>query len=344
MSITPDFSTFKKEYEAGRNQVIFSKLTSDLDTPVSIMLKLAGAKKNSFILESVTGGETRGRYSIIGMEPDLIWKCEGNRSFISSGNNEFTHIKGNPLNVFRDLLKQSAINLPEDLPQASAGLFGYFGYDMVRHVEDLPNVNPDKIGLPDAIFIRPSIIAVLDGVKGEVILVSPVFYNKNTSSNQAFEKALKKIEDAIYELRKQIVTNRNLGKSGEIEEPSSNFTKEEYKSAVKKAKAYINQGDIFQVVPSQRWTQKFPYSPFSLYRSLRMTNPSPFMFFFNFGNFQVIGASPEILVRVFGNEVTIRPIAGTRPRGNTPEEDKALEEDLLADKKELAEHLNKMLC
>ena len=339
MSITPDFSTFKKEYEAGRNQVIFSKLTSDLDTPVSIMLKLAEAKKNSFILESVTGGETRGRYSIIGMEPDLIWKCEGSQSFISSGNDEFKHIEGNPLNVFRGLLKQSAINLPEDLPQASAGLFGYFGYDMVRHVEDLPNVNPDKIGLPDAIFIRPSIIAVLDGVKGEVILVSPVFYNKNTSSNQAFEKALKKIEDAIYELRKQIVTNRNLGKSGEIEEPSSNFTKEEYKSAVKKAKAYINQGDIFQVVPSQRWTQKFPYSPFSLYRSLRRTNPSPFMFFFNFGNFQVIGASPEILVRVFGNEVTVRPIAGTRPRGNTTEEDKELEEDLLADKKELAEHL-----
>ena len=162
MSITPDFSSFKKEYEAGRNQIIFSKLTSDLDTPVSIMLKLAGAKKNSFILESVTGGETRGRYSIIGMEPDLIWKCEGDRSFVSSGNNEFKHVEGNPLNIFRDLLKQSAINLPEDLPQASAGLFGYFGYDMVRHVEDLPNVNPDKIGLPDAMFIRPSIIAVLD--------------------------------------------------------------------------------------------------------------------------------------------------------------------------------------
>ncbi len=339
MSITPDFSKFKKEYEAGHNQVIFAKLTSDLDTPVSIMLKLAGAKKNSFILESVTGGETRGRYSIIGMEPDLIWKCEGDKSFINSGNNGFTHLEGNPLSIFRNLLKQSSIDLPEDLPQASAGLFGYFGYDMVRHVEELPNINPDKIGLPDGMFIRPSIIAVLDGVKGEVILVSPVFYNQETSSNQAFKKAQNKIEDAIFELKKQIISNRNLGKPGEIEEPSSNFTKEEYKSAVKKAKAYINQGDIFQVVPSQRWTQKFPYSPFALYRSLRRTNPSPFMFFFNFGDFQVIGASPEILVRVFGKEVTVRPIAGTRPRGKTPEEDKALEADLLADKKELAEHL-----
>ena len=130
MSITPNFSRFKKEYEAGQNQVIFAKLTSDLDTPVSIMLKLAGAKENSFILESVTGGETRGRYSIIGMEPDLIWKCEGDQSFLSLENNEFKHVEGNPLSIFRNLLKKSAINLPEDLPQASAGLFGYFGYDL----------------------------------------------------------------------------------------------------------------------------------------------------------------------------------------------------------------------
>ena len=339
MTVSPNFSDFQKEYEAGRNQVVFSKLTSDLETPVSIMLKLAGAKKNSFILESVTGGETRGRYSIIGMEPDLIWKCEGNHSFHSSGKDEFTNIKGNPLTVFRNILEQSKINLPDDLPQASAGLFGYFGYDMVRHVEDLPNTNPDKIGLPDAMFIRPTIIAVLDGVKGEVILVSPVFCDTQTSCKIAYERAQSKISKAVFELKKQIITNRNLGKSGKIEEPSSNLTKEEYKSAVKKAKAYIKQGDIFQVVPSQRWTQSFSYSPFSLYRSLRRTNPSPFMFFFNFGNFQVIGASPEILVRVFGNEVTIRPIAGTRPRGATPEEDKALEADLLADKKELAEHL-----
>ena len=339
MTVSPNFSDFQKEYEAGRNQVVFSKLTSDLETPVSIMLKLAGAKKNSFILESVTGGETRGRYSIIGMEPDLIWKCEGNHSFHSSGKDEFTNIKGNPLTVFRNILEQSKINLPDDLPQASAGLFGYFGYDMVRHVEDLPNINPDKIGLPDAMFIRPTIIAVLDGVKGEVILVSPVFCDTQTSCKIAYERAQSKISKAVFELKKQISTNRNLGKSGKIEEPSSNLTKEEYKSAVKKAKAYIKQGDIFQVVPSQRWTQSFSYSPFSLYRSLRRTNPSPFMFFFNFGNFQVIGASPEILVRVFGNEVTIRPIAGTRPRGATPEEDKALEADLLADKKELAEHL-----
>ncbi len=339
MSLTPEFTTFEKEYKSGRNQVVYSKLTSDLDTPVSIMLKLAGAKKNSFILESVTGGEIRGRYSIIGMDPDLIWKCEEEQSFLSSGDSVFKPISGQPLSVFRDLLQQSVINLPKELPQSSAGLFGYFGYDMVRHVENLPNLNKDTIGLPDAMFIRPSIIAVLDGVKGEVILVAPVFYEPKVDEKEAFKKAKEKISSAILELKKQTITDRNLGTPGEMEEPTSNFTKDEYKAAVNKAKNYINNGDIFQVVPSQRWTQNFSYSPFSLYRSLRRTNPSPFMFYFNFGEFQVIGASPEILVRVFGREVTVRPIAGTRPRGKTPEEDKQLEEDLLADKKELAEHL-----
>ena len=339
MSLTPEFTTFEKEYKSGRNQVVYSKLTSDLDTPVSIMLKLAGAKKNSFILESVTGGEIRGRYSIIGMDPDLIWKCEEEQSFLSSGDSVFKPISGQPLSVFRDLLQQSVINLPKELPQSSAGLFGYFGYDMVRHVENLPNSNKDTIGLPDAMFIRPSIIAVLDGVKGEVILVAPVFYEPKVDEKEAFKKAKEKISSAILELKKQTITDRNLGTPGEMEEPTSNFTKDEYKAAVNKAKNYINNGDIFQVVPSQRWTQNFSYSPFSLYRSLRRTNPSPFMFYFNFGEFQVIGASPEILVRVFGKEVTVRPIAGTRPRGKTPEEDKQLEEDLLADKKELAEHL-----
>lgn len=339
MSLTPEFTTFEKEYKSGRNQVVYSKLTSDLDTPVSIMLKLAGAKKNSFILESVTGGEIRGRYSIIGMDPDLIWKCEEEQSFLSSGDSVFKPISGQPLSVFRDLLQQSVINLPKELPQSSAGLFGYFGYDMVRHIENLPNLNKDTIGLPDAMFIRPSIIAVLDGVKGEVILVAPVFYEPKVDEKEAFKKAKEKISSAILELKKQTITDRNLGTPGEMEEPTSNFTKDEYKAAVNKAKNYINNGDIFQVVPSQRWTQNFSYSPFSLYRSLRRTNPSPFMFYFNFGEFQVIGASPEILVRVFGKEVTVRPIAGTRPRGKTPEEDKQLEEDLLADKKELAEHL-----
>ena len=339
MSLTPEFTTFEKEYKSGRNQVVYSKLTSDLDTPVSIMLKLAGAKKNSFILESVTGGEIRGRYSIIGMDPDLIWKFEEEQSFLSSGDSVFKPISGQPLSVFRDLLQQSVINLPKELPQSSAGLFGYFGYDMVRHVENLPNLNKDTIGLPDAMFIRPSIIAVLDGVKGEVILVAPVFYEPKVDEKEAFKKAKEKISSAIRELKKQAIAERNLGAPGEMEEPTSNFTKEEYKAAVNIAKNYINNGDIFQVVLSQRFETKLTKSPIEIYKKLRISNPSPFMYFFNFSDFQIIGASPEILVRLRNNKITIRPIAGTRPRGDNLKKDKFYEKDLLADKKELAEHL-----
>ena len=211
---------------------------------------------------------------------------------------------------------------------------------MIRLVEHLPNVNPDPLGLPDAIMLRPSVIAVLDGVKGEVTVVSPAWVSNGQTARAAYAQAAERVMDAVRDLERTMPTEtRNLGEAIEADEHVSNFTHEGYKSAVEKAKDYIRAGDIFQVVPSQRWTQDFAQKPFSLYRSLRRTNPSPFMFYFNFGGFQVVGASPEILVRVFGNEITIRPIAGTRKRGATPEEDRALEADLLADKKELAEHL-----
>jgi anthranilate synthase component 1 len=251
----------------------------------------------------------------------------------------FVQQSGKPLDEFRALLAASHIDLPAELPQSAAGLFGYLGYDMVRHIEDLPNINPDPIGVPDALFLRPSVVAVLDGAKGEVILVSPVWHSTDVSARAAYAQAAERIGDAMRDLERPVSEARDLGQADEVAPPQSNFTKAGYMQAVEKAKDYIRSGDIFQVVPAQRWTQNFPLPPFSLYRSLRRTNPSPFMFFFNFGGFQVIGASPEILVRVFGNEVTIRPIAGTRPRGKTPEEDLELEQDLLADKKELAEHL-----
>jgi len=230
--------------------------------------------------------------------------------------------------------------LPADLPQASAGLFGYLGYDMIRLVEHLPDVNPDPLGLPDAVLMRPSVIAVLDGVKGEVTVVSPAWVSDGQSAKAAYAQAAERVMDAVRDLERAMPSeSRDLGDATEIGAPVSNFAKPDYLAAVEKAKDYIRAGDIFQVVPSQRWAQDFPLPPFALYRSLRRTNPSPFMFYFNFGGFQVVGASPEILVRVFGREVTIRPIAGTRPRGATPEEDRALEADLLSDQKELAEHL-----
>jgi anthranilate synthase component 1 len=244
------------------------------------------------------------------------------------------------LDVLRGVIAESKIDLPDDLPQAAAGLFGYLGYDTIRLVEHLPNVNPDPLGLPDALMLRPSVIAVLDGVKGEVTIVSPAWASDGQSARAAYAQAAERVMDAVRDLERAMPgASRDLGDAGEDAPPVSNFTREGYKSAVEKAREYIVAGDIFQVVPSQRWAQGFTQPPFSLYRSLRRTHPSPFMFYFNFGGFHVVGASPEILVRVFGNEVTIRPIAGTRRRGETPEEDRALEAELLADEKELAEHL-----
>lgn len=344
MALVPDFETFKVAYEAGQNQVVYTRLAADLDTPVSLMLKLTGAKRDAFMLESVTGGEVRGRYSIIGMKPDLIWQSHGKTSRINRqarfDGDAFEAQDGNPLDNLRALIADSKIDLPDDMPQASAGLFGFLGYDMIRLVEHLPNVNPDPLGLPDACMMRPSVVAVLDGVKGEVTVVSPAWVSAGQSARAAYAQAAERVMDAVRDLERATPqAAREMGEEISVGDPVSNFTKDGYMAAVNKAKDYIKAGDIFQVVPSQRWTHDFPQPPFSLYRSLRRTNPSPFMFYFNFGGYQVIGASPEILVRVFGNEVTIRPIAGTRPRGATPEEDRANEADLLADNKELAEHL-----
>jgi anthranilate synthase component 1 len=343
-SLTPDYDSFAAAYEAGQNQVVYARLAADLDTPVSLMLKLTGAAKDAFVLESVTGGEVRGRYSIIGMKPDVIWRCHGTKSQINRAARydpeAFEDQPDDPLTTLRALIAESKIDLPADLPQAAAGLFGFLGYDMIRLVEHLPNVNPDPLGLPDALMMRPSVVAVLDGVKGEVTVVSPAWVNDGLTARAAYAQAAERVMDAVRDLERALPQQaREMGEAAEAPDPVSNFTHEGYKAAVERAKDYIRAGDIFQVVPAQRWTQDFPLPPFSLYRSLRRTNPSPFMFYFNFGDFQVIGASPEILVRVFGKEVTIRPIAGTRPRGATPEEDNALEADLLGDAKECAEHL-----
>ncbi|MEQ8897475.1 MAG: anthranilate synthase component I [Roseovarius sp.] len=344
MELTPSFETFAEGFDAGRNQVVYARLAADLDTPVSLMLKLTGAAQDAFMLESVTGGEVRGRYSIIGMKPDLVWQCHGTTSRINRqaryDSTTFEDEDGDPLDNLRALIAACKIDLPDDLPAASAGLFGYLGYDMIRLVEHLPNINPDPLGVPDALMLRPSVVAVLDGVKGDVTVVAPAWADAGLSARAAYAQAAERVMDAVRDLDRALPqTSRNLGEAHEDAPPVSNFTREAYCEAVEKAKDYIRAGDIFQVVPSQRWTQPFRQPPFALYRSLRRTNPSPFMFYFNFGGFQVVGASPEILVRVFDGQVTIRPIAGTRPRGATPDEDRANETDLLADQKELAEHL-----
>ena len=344
MRLEPSFEAFEAAWLRGQSQVVHARLAADLDTPVSLMLKLGEARTDTFMLESVTGGEVRGRYSIVGMKPDLIWRCHGTGSEINREARfdaaAFQPLPGDPLDTLRALIAESRIDLPDSLPAMSAGLFGYLGYDMIRLVEHLPDVNPDPLGLPDAVLMRPSVVAVLDGVKGEVMVVAPAWAGSGLTARAAYAQAAERVMDALRDLdRAPAAAGRDLGQAEQAGALRSNFTHAGYKAAVEKAKDYIRAGDIFQVVPSQRWAMDFALPPFSLYRSLRRTNPSPFMFFFNFGGFQVVGASPEILVRLRDGQVTVRPIAGTRKRGATPEEDKALEADLLADQKELAEHL-----
>lgn len=342
----PEYEAFEAAYSAGQNQVVYARLAADLDTAVSLMLKLGQAQPDTFMLESVTGGEVRGRYSVVGMKPDLVWRCHGDKAQLNRqaryDTEAFADETADPLASLRKILDESRITLPSDLPPVSAGMFGYLGYDTIRLVEAIPQTNPDPLGVPDGIMMRPSIVAVLDGVKGEVAVVAPAFVSSGLSAKAAYAQAAERVMDAVRDLERGLpaeawATDGNLADA--VGEPVSNFSKPDYLAAVETAKDYIRAGDIFQVVPAQRWTQRFGLPPFSFYRSLRRTNPSPFMFFFNFGGFQIVGSSPEILVRLRDGEVTIRPIAGTRPRGKTEEEDRALETDLLSDEKELAEHL-----
>ncbi len=344
MPILPDFDDFERGYEAGENQVVYQALAADLDTPVSLMLKLADADQNSFMLESVTGGEIRGRYSIVGMNPDLIWECQGDTARIDRTpalrEDSWSEEPVDPLSSLRNLINESRIALPSSLPASSAGLFGYLGYDMARLAERLPNVNEDRIGTPDAVLIRPSVVAVLDGVKGDVTVVSPAWFGDGIPAEKAYASARSRVLKAVDRLEGSPGhSNRILGQTSFPATVQPGLAKEDFVSIVRKAKQYIGDGDIFQVVLSHRLNFEFNQSPISLYRALRRTNPSPFMFFFNFGEFQVIGASPEILVRVFDRTITIRPLAGSRPRGESPDEDARLGEELLADEKERAEHL-----
>ena len=347
MKILPEKQAFADAYADGANQVLWTDLIADTDTAVSLMLKLTSASADSFMLESVTGGEIRGRYSMIGAKPDLIWRCRGEKAEINRAAQHdrkggFRKEAKPSLDSLRDLLAECRMDIPEALPPMAAGLWGYLGYDMIRLVERLPEPNPDPLGLPDAVLMRPSIIAIVDNIRDTVTLCAPVWHDPNISADDAYNNAQLRLEDALTAMdRASALTPVTPAPDGAVRAvaPVSNTTHAEYLDMVEQAKSYIRAGDVFQVVPSQRWALDLEVQPFALYRALRRLNPSPYMFYFDFDGFQVTGASPEILVRVRGDTVTIRPIAGTRPRGATPAEDKVLEEDLLGDPKEQAEHL-----
>lgn len=344
MESTPDFENFQTRYNKGEAQVVWTTLVADLETPVSAFLKIADSKPNSFLLESVEGGAIRGRYSFIGMKPDIIWRCFGNKAEINRralvDAHSFEPCDKATLDSLKDLTESSRIELPGHLPPMAAGITGYMSYDTVRLVENLPDVNPDVLNVPDGIFVRPTIIAVFDSIEDVVTIVTPVRPEEGISALAAYETALDRLADVRNDFARAL-SHDSGSQSNDIEwpEPVSNMEPDAYKAMVDKAKDYILAGDIFQVVLSQRFEVPFELPPFALYRALRRTNPSPFLFFLNFKDFAIVGSSPEILVRLRDNKVTIRPIAGTRPRGATPEEDNALAESLLADPKECAEHL-----
>jgi anthranilate synthase component I len=344
MQIEPQPGVFAKRYAQGEPQVAWTTLVADLETPVSAFLKIAGGRPMSFLLESVEGGAVRGRYSIIGLEPDLIWRTIAGQAEINRAAREprgrFAPCDEAPLAALRTLIAESRIDLPEALPPMAAGVFGYLGYDMVRLMEDLPQPNPDPIGIPDAVMVRPTVILVFDGTQDTITVVTPVRPEKGVSAKAALARAGERLAAIVEALDRPLDHAAANGHAGPLTVlPRSNTTPAEYERMVRAAKDYIAAGDIFQVVLAQRFEAPFELPPFSLYRALRRVNPSPYLYFLDFGTFALAGSSPEILVKVSDGTVTIRPIAGTRPRGASPHEDKALEAELLADPKERAEHL-----
>ncbi len=345
-ALETDFEAFCQDWEAGRPTVLATRLVADLETPVSALLKLKPGAQHIFLLESVEGGAVRGRYSLIGLNPDVVWKVEDgkaylNRQALADVNKPFEVDERPPLDSLRALLVESRIELPADLPPMAAGIFGYMGYDMVRFMERLPNENPDDLGLPDALMIRPTIMVIFDAVADEMVLVTPVWPEPNITAEEAWKRAHARLEDVIAKLSGPIdpALLQETTEGITLPEPVSNTPPEHYMAMVERAKEYIRAGDIFQVVLSQRFSADFPLSPLALYRALRRTNPSPYLYYLDYGDFAIAGSSPEILVRVRDGKVTIRPIAGTRRRGRTQDEDRALQEELLSDPKELAEHL-----
>ncbi len=323
----------------GKTAVVYRCIIADLDTPVSAYMKLASGEPYACLLESVEGGEVRERYSMIGYAPDQWLKIEGDQAYLAESQDNYRPIEGSPLEVLRQILKENTIELPEGLPSMSAGWFGFMAYDLVRQMEKLPAAKPDPIGLPTALFVRPTVMAVFDSIANSITVVTPVRPTGDKAHIPDLLRAAGERLDAAMDKLYAPLPRATGPADIDMDNMVSNTSVQQYEDMVNKAKDYILAGDIFQVVLSQRFSQPFDLPPFSLYRALRRTNPSPFLYHLEFDDVAIVGSSPELLVRVRDNKVTIRPIAGTRPRGETQAQDLALEKELLADPKELAEHL-----
>ena len=340
--IAPDRASACAALVAGRPQLLWTRIVADTETPVSAMLKLGREGSGAFLLESVEGGSVRARYSLLGLDPDLVWRARGNSSEINRNwrqdQTAFEPVAGDTLTALRALVAEARADVPAELPAALACLVGYMGYETVRLVEpSVPDAGPSALGLPDMVFVRPTLLLVFDRLKDELFIVAPIFAAADPGA--AWDAAAECIAETERQLAQALPLAPRRPETLPEANPRHHTDNGRYAAMVEKARDYILAGDIFQVVLSQRFSVDFPLPAFDLYRALRRINPSPFLYFLDLPGFALVGSSPEILVRARGGDVTIRPIAGTRPRGKDAAEDAANRESLLADPKELSEHL-----
>ena len=337
MKLNLSFKEFKKNHSKKKHQILFRVRSCNQYNKIENLFRFLLAEKNSFIFESVEKGKIKGRYTIIGLNPDKIWDINKNVITLNSLDKK-TKIRSDPLKYINKLIKEFKIKTPNQLPSMASMLVGYFSYDVIRYIEKIPNNCIDDLKIPDVRLSRPKNLVIYDNIKKKIFYIENVYADTKIKNYEEEFRSINRKFD-LYEdfenikLPEQFTLkpNKNLIKS--------NTSKEKFKSLVKKAKAHIEKGDIFQVVLSQRFERKINKTPIEIYNYLRKSNPSPFMFYFNYKDFNILGSSPEILVRLRNGEITIRPIAGTRPRGKNSKEDKKYELDLLNDRKELAEHL-----
>ena len=338
MKINRSLKDFKFRHRNKHNQIIYTSKKIKNDDEILNLINNFLEEKNSFIFESVEKGKIKGRYTIFGKNPDKVWEFNNNQSYIIRKNKKIK-LKDKPSNLIEKIIEDFKFETPKNLPKICSLISGYFSYDSIRYIEKIPNNCKNDLQLPDVRLLRPRTLVIHDNLKKEIFYISNIFQDEKITNYKKKYNEIQSdlfklyIQSSIKKIDKKIIKNSNNIKV------KSNTSKNKFLSMVNKAKKYIKLGDIFQVVLSQRFEAKLTKKPIDIYKKLRITNPSPFMFFFNFNDFQIIGASPEILVRLRNNKITVRPIAGTRPRGKSIKEDRFYEKDLLRDKKELSEHL-----
>ena len=338
MIVNRSFKDFKFRHRSKKNQIIYISKKVKNDEEVLNLIDNFLEEKNSFIFESVEKGKIKGRYTIFGKNPDKIWEFNNNNSYLIQKNKKIK-LKDKPENLIEKIIEDFKFDTPKNLPKICSLISGYFSYDSIRYIEKIPNNCKNDLYLPDVRLLRPRTLVIHDNLKKEIFFISNIFKDEKIIN---YKNKFDKIRSELFKLQIQSsiknIEKKTTQKLNNIK-VKSNTSKNRFLKMVNKAKKYIKLGDIFQVVLSQRFEAKLTKKPLDIYKKLRVTNPSPFMFFFNFNDFQIIGASPEILVRLRDNKITVRPIAGTRPRGKTKKEDLFYEKDLLKDKKELSEHL-----